>query len=217
MSTKNKTSGNQSPIINGNNNIFIFYLNKPLTDKLLLAELSKLQYGDFEDVSDNIRTDEDDKTRYFSYIKNRYFTMRIKRVKNSFYESWLNFITRMDPSVCEDEVSFFYQGCFIKSFLVIVLDGGRFEIPLPEIIWAENYDKGNGYDKVVGLSNPEVKELFYPLDNHPIVKIVLTDVEWTLSKVLSCPNHEDYFQQLRKHNKIEIFKEPGTQEVPGYF
>ncbi|GHT81962.1 hypothetical protein FACS1894130_13580 [Spirochaetia bacterium] len=204
MSTKNETSGPQSPIINGNHNIVIFNLNEPLTDKLLLVELSKLQHGDFEDITDNIRTDENDETRYFSYIKNRYFTMRRKTIKDSFYEPWLNFILRSDPSVFEDEISFFYQGCFIRSFLIVVLDGGRFEIPLPKIIWAKDYDKSNGYNKVVGLSDPVVKERFYPLDNHPVEKIVLTEVELTLSNVLSSFIDEDYFQQLRQRNKLEI-------------
>jgi hypothetical protein len=206
MSTKNETSGSQSPIINGNNNIIVFNLNEPLTDKLLLLELSKLQHDDFEDITGNIKADENDRTRYFSYIKNRYFTMRRKTVKDSFYEPWLNFITRADPLVFEDEISFFYQGCFIKSFFIVVLDGGRFQIPLPKIIWVKNYDKSNGHDKVVGLSDPVVKERFYPLDNHPIEKIVLTEVELTISNVLSYLNHGDYLQQLKQHNKLEISK-----------
>jgi hypothetical protein len=213
MSTENKTSGPQSPIINGNNNTIIFNLNEPLTDKLLLIELSKLKHGDFEDVTDNIKTDENDKNRYFSYIKNRYFAMRRKRIKDSFYESWLNFITWMDPSVFKDEISFFYQGCYIKSFFIIVLDGGRFEMPLPRIILAKDYDKNNGSDKVVGLSSPEVKERFYPLDNHPVEKIVLSEAELTLSDVLSCSNHNDYFDQLRQENKLEISKALVSDEL----
>jgi hypothetical protein len=204
MSTKSETYGFQSPIINGNNNTIIFNLNEPLTDQLLLIELSKLQYGDFEDITDNTKTDEDDKTRYFSYTKNRYFTMRRKRMADSFYEAWLNFITRMDPAIFKDEISFFYQGCFIKSFLVIVLDGERFTMPLPRTIYAKDYDKNNGYDEIIGMSSPEVKERFYPLDNHPIEKIVLTESELKLSDVLSCPNHNDYLQLLRQKNKLEI-------------
>ena len=207
MFTRNETSGSQSPIINGNNNIVVFNLNEPLTDVLLLTELSKLQSGDFEDITENLRINRDDNFRYYSYIKNRFFTMRRKKIKDSFYESWLNFITRMDPSVFEDEMSFFYQGCFIKSFLIIVLDGGRFEIPLPKIIWAKDYDKCNGYDKVIGLSTPEVKERYYPLDNHPVEKVVLTEIELILSNIFSCSNHEDYFQTLKKLNKLEIFRE----------
>ncbi|MDR1108216.1 MAG: hypothetical protein LBL19_04190 [Spirochaetaceae bacterium] len=206
--TKNKTSGPQSPVINGNNNTVVFNLNEPLTDKLLLAELSKLQYGDFEDITDNIKTDENDKNSYFSYTKNSCFSMRRKRVADTFYESWLNFIMpRDDPSVFEDEISFFYQGCFIKSFLIIVLDGGRFQMPLPKVFYVEDYDKSNGADEVVGLSDPVVKERCYPLDNHPVEKIVLTEIELTLSKALSCYNHENYLQALRKRNKLEISKE----------
>jgi hypothetical protein len=207
MYTKNKTSGSQSPIINGNNNVVVFSLNEPLTDRLLLVELLKLQYGDFEDITDNIRINNKDKTWYFSYIKNRYFTMKRRRVEDSFYEPWLNYIIRMDTSIFEDEISFFYQGCFIKSFLIIVLDGGRFVIPLTKIIWVEDYDYNNGYEKAVSFSNPEVKERFYPLENHPISKIVITEIELTLCNVLSCFNHEDYFRQLRRHNKLEISKE----------
>lgn len=206
MFTRNETLGSQSPIINGNNNIVVFNLNEPLTDALLLMELSKLQSGDFEDITDNLRINRDDNFRYYSYIKNRFFTMRRKEIKELFYEPWLNFITRKDPLVFEDEMSFFYQGCFIKSFLIIVLDGGRFEIPLPKIIWAEDYDKCNGYDKVIGLSNPEVKERYYPLDNHPVEKVVLTEIELVLSNIFSCSNHEDYFQVLKKLNKLEISK-----------
>jgi hypothetical protein len=208
MFTKNETSGFQSPVINGNYNIVIFNLDEPLTDKLLLVELSKLQYGDFEDITGNVKTDENYKNRYFSYIKNRYFSMRKKRAKDTFYESWLNFIIpREDPSASEDEISFFYQGCFIKSFLVVVLDGGRFQIPLPKIIPVKNYNEGNGYEKVVGLSDPVVKELFYPLDNHPVEKIVLTEAELALINVLSYSNHEEYLRQLRQRNKLEISNE----------
>jgi hypothetical protein len=207
MSTENKTLGSQSPIINGNNNIVVFDLNEPLTDKLLLFELSKLQYGDFENITDNTKMDENDRNSYFSYTKNRCFSMRRKRANDTFYASWLNFIPRADPSVFEDEVSFFYQGCFIKSFLIVVLDGGRFQIPLPKIIYVQNYDKNKGYEQVVGLSDPEVKEWFYPLNNHPVEKIVLTKVELTLSNALSWSNHEDYLQQLRQRNKLEISDE----------
>jgi hypothetical protein len=208
MSTGNNTFGSQSPIINGNNNIVVFDLDEPLTDKLLLLELSKLQYGDFENITDNTKTDENDKNSYFSYIKNRYFLMKRKRAKDTFYESWLNFIMpRDDPSVFEDEISFFYQGCFIKSFLIVVLDGGRFQTPLPKITYVENYDETNGYDEVVGLSNPVVKERFYPLDNHPVEKMVLTETQLALSKALSCSTHEDYLQQLRRRNKLEISNE----------
>jgi hypothetical protein len=130
--------------------------------------------------------------------------MRRKTVKSSFYQSWLNFITRPDPSVFEDEISFFYQGCFIKSFLIIVMDGGRFEMPLPKIIWAKGYDASNRHDKIVGLSNPVVKEPSYPLDNHPVEKIVLTEVEMKLSNILSNRGYGDYFQILRRYNKLEI-------------
>jgi hypothetical protein len=207
MFTKNETSGSQSPIINGNNNTVVFNLNEPLTDKLLLLELSKLQYGDFEDITGNTRTGEDDKNSYFSYTKNRYFAMRRKRVKNTFDGSWLNFIPRADPLVFEDEISFFYQGCFIKSFLIVVLDGGRFQIPLPKITYVQDYDESNGSNKVVGLSDPVVKEPFYPLDNHPVEKIVLTKIELTLSDVLSSFNHGDYLQSLRQRNKLEISNE----------
>ncbi|MDR1230625.1 MAG: hypothetical protein LBK61_04400 [Spirochaetaceae bacterium] len=207
MSTEAKTSGPYAPAIIGNNNIVVFNLNEPLTDKLLLVELSKLQYGDFEDITDNTKTDENDKTHYFSYKKNRYFTMRRKTIKDTFYESWLNFITRPNPSAFEDEISFFYQGCFIKSFFIIVLDGVRFEVPLPRVTYVKGYDESKGRDEAVGLSNPIVKERLYPLDDHPVEKIVLTEVELALSNFLSDPNREDYLQQLRKYNKLEISKE----------
>jgi hypothetical protein len=167
-----------------------------------------LQYGDFENITDNTKTDENDKNSYFSYIKNRYFLMKRKRAKDTFYESWLNFIMpRDDPSVFKDEISFFYQGCFIKSFLIVVLDGGRFQIPLPKTILVKGYDGSNGSDEVVGLSDPVVKELFYPLDNHPVEKIVLTETELVLCKALSCSTHEEYLQPLRRRNKLEISNE----------
>jgi hypothetical protein len=207
MSTKNETSAPYSPIINGNNNIVVFNLDEPLSDKLLLMEFSKLQHDDFEDITGNITTDKNDKNRYFSYTKNRYFSMRRKRAKDTFYESWLNFIPRADQSVFEDEISFFYQGCFIKSFLIVVLDGGRFQIPLPKIILVKDYDGSNGHDEVVDLSDPEVKERFCPLDNHPVEKIVLTEAELTLSNILSYSNNEEYLQQLRQRNKLEISNE----------
>jgi hypothetical protein len=117
---------------------------------------------------------------------------------------WLNFISRPDPSIREDEISFFYQGCSIKSFFIVVLDGGRFEMPLPKIIRVKGYDYGKGHDEVVGLSNHVVKEIFYPLDDHPVEKVVLTEIELTLCRVLSGCDCEEYFRQLKLHNKLEI-------------
>jgi hypothetical protein len=212
MSTRNETTGSQSPIINGNNNIVIFNLSEPLTDERLLIELIKLQYGDFENITDSMRIDESDGIKYFSYIKNRYFTMKRKTINNSFYQSWLNFFSRDDPSTFEDEISFFYQSCFIKSFLIVVLDGGRFQLPLPKIIYVHDYDKSNGYDKAVGLSDPVVIERSYPLDNHPVKKFVLTEAELALSKAFSCRESDEYLQQLRQHNKLEIIKAGGNHE-----
>jgi hypothetical protein len=96
---------------------------------------------------------------------------------------------------------------FTELWYIIVLDEGRFAIPLPKIIWVKGYDGSNGHDEIVGLSDPVVKERFYSLDNHPVEKMVLTEVELTLSNALSCFNHGDYLQQLRRRNKLEISNE----------
>ena len=181
------TTGDMSPIINGNGNTIIFNMQMPITKPEIEAEFLKLETGDFEDITNEV--DEklhENHISIFSYIKNYWLQLKKQLVNDDFHEPWIPLVPA-DMGTREKKrqwkVTPIYQGIvFPLSYFFIEMDGGRYLIPLPKV---EYNREENTTDK-----------------NNRIKKCSITQVQYKLGKVLSIDTYG--YDTMREDCKIEV-------------
>jgi hypothetical protein len=126
----------------------------------------------------------------------------------SFYKEWLNFISRPDPAVWKGQVEFFFEQTSVFKKCIVSLDGGRFVVPLPKVEYHDGFPKGESLGKKerVGLGG-DVFETVYPLDHHPVKKVIWTELDLKIASFLGTHSPEEYLDILQKHGVLEVVED----------
>jgi hypothetical protein len=180
-----------------------FPITKHCLDKFLMSHAKE----DWED--ETCISNDGDTIRKYQYWsrKDRRVSYIISSDENrcGFYESWLNFIHRPDPSANMEQVEFFFGQTSVFKKQVVSLDGGRFVVPLPEVEYHDGISEGkfSGEKKRVGLGG-DVFEMVYPFDHHPVKKVIWTKLDLKIASFLGLYSVRDYLGGLQRRGILEV-------------
>jgi hypothetical protein len=204
--------GNNSPNVAGDNNTVlsvsvVLPQSFPITEHCLDDFLMSHTQGDWEDET-CVSNDGDTARKY------RYWSRKDRRVSyiissdennRGFYSEWLNFIIRPDPSARIEQVEFFFEQTSVFKKQVVSLDGGRFVVPLPKVVYHDGILEGkfSGEKKRVGLGG-NVFEMVYPLDHHPVKKVIWTKLDMKIASFLGVYPVREYLDSLQRRGILEV-------------
>jgi len=179
----------------------------PITEHYLDNFLMSHTQGDWEDET-CVSNDGDTARKY------RYWSRKDRRVSYiiysdennlGFYSEWLNFIIRPDPTTRLEQVEFFFEQTSVFKKWVVSLDGGRFVVPLPKVEYHDGISEGkfSGEKKRVGLGG-NVFEMVYPLDHHPVKKVIWTKLDMKIASFLGMYPVREYLDSLQRRGILEV-------------